>query len=83
MVKCDKCFEKIEVKSEDYYKVETFEKGKKVKEGYMHKRCNDKIDSQKKQELELMNVVMPLANRVNQMLDNMGIEEKKKEYVIA
>ena len=74
---CDRCFNSIDTKKGDYYKIETYDKGKLAKTGYLHKACNEAIGKEREQTKQMLNMVGPLAARVNSMLDSMGVDKQK------
>ena len=74
---CDRCKLSIKEKSESYFEIITWEKGKEEKRGYLHKRCNEEMSRQKEQNNKLAEAVLSMTPKVNQMLKQIGIEDVK------
>lgn len=72
---CSKCFEPI-IKGQDYIKVTVFVKDKIVHEGFMHKKCNDKMTKQNQEALDNIN------NMATNIFDKLGILPTKKYSLV-
>lgn len=65
---CERCKQKIRPKVEDYFQVDTYERGKKIKEGYLHKKCNADMNKEKKVLGELLGKVIKLSDHVEKTI---------------
>jgi len=70
---CDKCFKEIK-DNDSYFKVTTYIIGKIVKEGFMHKSCNDKIEDEKK---KMLGTLQNVGSLIPGIFQQMGIEPQK------
>lgn len=71
---CDRCLKKIRPKVEDYYQVDTYEKGKLIKTGFLHKRCNEEMEKQKETVMKAFDMVGKATEKLGKM---MGIEKEE------
>jgi hypothetical protein len=79
---CEKCQRKIRPKVEDYFQVDTYVKGKKVKEGFMHRKCHEEVEEEKRRTKRLLDSVEDMAARVGTLLDDSGIKPKPQMFEI-
>lgn len=80
---CDKCKFLIKHKFEAYHQIDSFQDGRRVHTGYMHKSCNDKMSKETAEQNEkLLEMLGPMVSRVNAMMDGLGLPEVKKTVVI-
>lgn len=75
---CEKCFRNIN-KGDDYFMVTSFVKGKKFKEGFMHKKCNEEINKQNEQ---LAKTINGLGSMLPSIFKQIGIEPPEKIYEV-
>lgn len=70
---CDKCYKEIGDK-DNYFRVTTYMKGKIVKEGFMHKSCNDKINED---NMKMINSVNKIGSFLPSLFEKLGVEKKE------
>jgi len=72
---CENCRKVIKTKSESYFKVTTYEEGLKVKEGTVHKSCQDLAQKSVIQQKQTLDKAERLLEGAKGMLKQMGMEE--------
>lgn len=76
---CEKCRKEINEKKEDYFQIDSYEKGKLVKVGFLHKRCNVEMEKQKENLAKTFDMLGKMTLKLNDML---GLEKQPTLYEI-
>ena len=76
---CERCHKKIRPKVEDYFQIDSYEKGKLVKVGFLHKRCNVEMEKQKEALAKTFDTLGKMTLQLNEML---GLEKQPTLYEI-
>lgn len=79
---CERCHKGINEKKESYFRIETFEKGKKIKVGWLHKSCNIQMTDEREETKETLKVAKELASRLNDAMGQMGFETAVPTYEV-
>ncbi len=76
---CERFKDKIYPKKEDYFQVNTYEKEKLVKIGFLHKKCNIQMSKEKEVIAKTFESIGKMSEKINDMV---GLKEKPIEYEI-